>query len=120
MDAAAPAFPNRHGKHLSRHGVGFILRKASESAQVACSSLEQKRVHPHLIRHTTAMHLLQSGVDPVVLALWLGHESLETTHVYVEADLQMKRDALEKLVPVGKSARPFKPDDSIMAFLERL
>ncbi len=66
------------------------------------------------------MHLLQSGVDPAVIALWLGHERLETTHVYVEADLQMKREALEKLAPAGKPARPFKPDDALMTFLAGL
>lgn len=115
-----PAFPNARAGHLSRHGVAFIVHKAFESARVACTSLEHKHVHPHLVRHTTAMHLLQSGVDPVVIALWLGHESLETTHIYVEADLQMKRDALEKLAPAGRSARPFKPSDSLMTFLERL
>ncbi len=66
------------------------------------------------------MHLLQSGVDPVVIALWLGHESVETTHIYVEADLQMKREALEKLAPAGRPARSFKPDDSLMIFLAGL
>ena len=116
----APAFPNARAGHLSRHGVAFIVRKAFESARAVCPSLEHKRVHPHLVRHTTAMHLLQSGVDPAVIALWLGHERLETTHVYVEADLQMKRDALEKLAPAGKPARPFKPDDALMTFLAGL
>lgn len=115
-----PAFPNARAGHLSRHGVAYIVHKAFESARVACPSLEHKHVHPHLVRHTTAMHLLQSGVDPMVIALWLGHESPETTHIYVEADLQMKREALEKLAPAGKPARPFKPDDSLMTFLAGL
>ena len=114
------AFPNAHGNHLSRHGVAYIVHKAFELGRVDCPSFKQKRVHPHLIRHTTAMHLLQSGVDPAVIALWLGHESVETTHVYVEADLQMKREALDKLAPAGRPARPFKPDDSLMAFLAGL
>ncbi len=122
MDVAPadPAFPNARAGHLSRHGVAFIVHKASESARATCPSLGHKRVHPHLVRHTTAMHLLQSGVDPAVIALWLGHESLETTHIYVEADLQMKREALEKLAPAGRPARPFKPDDSLMTFLAGL
>lgn len=114
------AFPNARGGHLSRHGVAFIVRKAFESARAECPSLKHKRVHPHLIRHTTAMHLLQSGVDPAVIALWLGHESLETTHVYVEADLQMKREALDKLAPAGRPVRSFKPGDSLMTFLAGL
>ena len=66
------------------------------------------------------MHLLQSGVDPTVIALWLRHERLETTHIYVEADLKMERDALEKLTPAGSPARPFNPDDSLMTFLAGL
>lgn len=114
------AFPNARGGHLSRHGVAFIVHKAHELSRVDCPSLKHKRVHPHLIRHATAMHLLQSGVDPAVIALWLGHECVETTHVYVEADLQMKREALDKLAPAGRPARPFKPDDSLMAFLAGL
>jgi len=117
---AEPAFPNARTGHLSRHGVAYIVGKAFNSARVACPSLEHKRVHPHLIRHTTAMHLLQSGVDLAVIALWLGHESLETTHIYVEADLQMKRQALDKLAPAGRPARPFTPDDSLMTFLAGL
>ncbi len=119
-EPTSPAFPNARTGHLSRHGVAFILRKASESARAACPSLDQKRVSPHTIRHTTAMHLLQSGVDPAVIALWLGHESLETTHIYVEADLEMKRQALGKIAPAGKAARPFKPDDPLLAFLKAL
>ena len=66
------------------------------------------------------MHLLQSGVDPSVIALWLGHESLDTTHIYVEADLEMKRQALGKLAPAGKAARPFKPDGPLLTFLTAL
>ena len=72
------------------------------------------------LRHTTAMHLLQSGVDITVIALWLGHESLETTHIYIEADLQMKQQALEKVEPAGQSFRRFTPSDDLLAFLSAL
>ena len=77
-------------------------------------------VSPHVIRHTTAMHPLQAGVDVATIALWLGHERLETTHHYVEADLQLKEIALRKLDPLGQSTRRFKADSSLMTFLASL
>ncbi len=79
-----------------------------------------KRVSPHVIRHTTAMHLLQAGVDPATIALWLGHESLESTHMYIEADLAMKERALAKLAPLGPTMRRFKADDALLGFLATL
>jgi site-specific recombinase XerD len=79
-----------------------------------------KRVSPHVIRHTTAMHLLQAGVDLSVLALWLGHESIETTHGYLEADIATKERALAMLSPAHTSLRRFKPGDELLGFLERL
>jgi len=82
--------------------------------------LSAKKVTPHVLRHTTAMHLLQSGVDMAVIALWLGHESIETTHVYIEADLKMKQQALEKLPPLGTAPRQFRPNDKLLTFLEAL
>jgi integrase/recombinase XerD len=86
----------------------------------ACPSLATKRVTPHLIRHGTAMHFLQSGVDIAVIALWLGHEDVQTTHVYLQADLAMKEKALNKLAsPETKVAR-FKPCDEVLAFLASL
>ena len=78
------------------------------------------RVSPHVVRHTTAMHLLQAGVDMATIALWLGHERLETTHQYVEADLQLKEDALRKLEPLGQRTQRFKADSSLLAFLASL
>jgi len=77
-------------------------------------------VTPHLIRHTSAMHLLQAGVDMAVIALWLGHESIETTHIYVEADLAIKERALERIAPANCSVRRFKADDTLLAFLASL
>ncbi len=81
-----PLFPNRNGRPLSRSGVEDRLEVAVKKASETCPSLRDKNVSPHTIRHTTAMHLLQSGVDLTVIALWLGHDSVETTHQYVEAD----------------------------------
>ena len=73
-----------------------------------------------MLRHTTAMHLLQSGVDITVIALWLGHESPETTHIYVEADLKTKEQALQNLAPAGKGFHRFRPGDALLAFLDTL
>lgn len=114
------AFPNARGRPLTRFGIAYILGQAVELAQVHCQSLRTKRVSPHVLRHTTAMHLLQGGVDVAVIALWLGHESLETTHVYVEADLAMKQRALAKLTPAATRSRRYKPDDQLLAFLTAL
>ena len=113
-------FPSARGRRLSRHGVSYLLRRAASRAAPACPSLRSKHISPHLIRHSTAMHLLQAGVDPAVIALWLGHESVQTTHGYVEADLAMKENALDKLAPAGAAPRRFKPADELLAFLATL
>jgi site-specific recombinase XerD len=112
------AFPSARGQRLSRNGVDYILKRAA--ADAACPTLSTKRIHPHAVRHTTGSHLLQSGVDISVIALWLGHESIETTHVYVEADLASKERALTKLAPAGAKVHRFKPNDELMAFLNTL
>jgi site-specific recombinase XerD len=114
----ALAFPNVRGQRLSRNGVDHILKRAATRAN--CPSLNIKRVHPHALRHTTGSHLLQAGVDLSVIALWLGHESIQTTHVYVEADMATKERALSKLDPIGTKARRFKPQDGVLAFLSSL
>jgi integrase/recombinase XerD len=116
------AFPNARRGALTRYGLAHILRQAVKGALNSCPSLANanKRVSPHVIRHTTAMHLLQAGVDPTVIALWLGHESLETTHIYVEADLAMKERALRNLSPPASPLRRFKADDTLMSFLASL
>jgi site-specific recombinase XerD len=111
------AFPNARQGRLTRHGVIYLLDQAVQRARSSCATLGTKRISPHVIRHTTAMHLLQAGVDTTVIALWLGHESIETTHMYVEADLAMKERALGKVAPLGTGVRRFKPDDALMAFL---
>jgi site-specific recombinase XerD len=116
----APVFPNRHGSPMSRSGVEHRLDVAVRAAAGQCSSLRGKNVSPHTWRHTTAMHLLQAGVDITVIALWLGHESPATTHLYVEADLAMKERALAKLQPPGNTAARYQPGDRLLAFLENL
>jgi len=113
-------FPNRAGGRLSSDGVQYLLAKHAERARQNCASLRAKRVFPHLLRHTAAMNLLQAGVDTTVIAMWLGHESIETTHVYLEADLQLKQRVLSKMVPPGTTPSAYKPDDALLAFLKNL
>jgi len=113
-------FPNRNGQTMTRSGVEKRLRVAVRTASQSCSSLRAKRVSPHTLRHTTAMHLLQAGVDITGIAMWLGHENIETTHIYVTADLEMKEKALATLqAPKGGGFR-FRPGDELLAFLEAL
>lgn len=112
------AFPSVRGQRLSRNGLDHILKQAVAHANYP--SLSGKRIHPHAIRHTTGAHLLQSGVDISVIALWLGHESIETTHMYVEADMATKERALQKLAPPGTHVRRFTPNDRVLAFLATL
>ncbi len=116
----APLFPNRHGAAISRSGVESRLRRAVQSAAERCPSLTGRRVSPHTFRHTTAMHLLQAGVDITVIALWLGHESPTTTHGYLEADLTMKRAALAKVAEPTFVAEHYTPEPDLLRFLERL
>lgn len=115
-----PLFPNRSGQTLSRSGVESRLRIAVTNAIKQCPSLENKTISPHIIRHTTAMHLLQAGVDLSVIALWLGHENVTTTHQYLEADLRMKEKALAKLQPPGVHPTRYKPSNDVLSFLDGL
>jgi len=113
-------FTNARGGHLSTDGVQYILDKHIEQARELCPSLKKKRITPHVLRHTCAMELLQSGVDPMIIAIWLGHESVETTQIYLKEDLKMKEKALEKTQePKSKSVR-FKPGDRLLEFLQAL
>lgn len=116
----SPLFPNRRGSRMSRSGVEERLRSVLQAAQKECPSLKGRRISPHSFRHTTAMHLLQSGVDIAVIALWLGHEKPTTTHLYVEADLAMKQRALDRLHRPKRSRGSFHPDDDLLAFLDGL
>ena len=115
-----PLFPNRRGGSLSRDSVEHIVRKHAAVAAQHCPSLQHKRVSPHVLRHSAAMDLLQHGVDSAVIALWLGHESVETTQVYLHADMQMKENALEKSSPANVPIGRYQPDDALLAFLEGL
>lgn len=116
----SPLLPNSTGGFMTRSGIEYRLNRALAAAAEKCTSLTRKHVTPHTIRHTTAMHLLQSGVDITVIALWLGHESTQTTHMYVEADLAMKERALARLEsPIIKGSR-YRPSDKLLKFLESL
>ncbi len=115
-----PLFPNRHGAPLTRAGIEHRLRTAVQLAATRCPTLAGRRISPHTLRHTTAMHLLQSGVDLSVIALWLGHESMATTHLYVEADLAMKERALAKFPGPADKGRRFRATDRLLRFLDGL
>jgi len=119
-DAGQIAFPNARGKALSREGADYLLQQAVQRAIPDCPSLATKNITPHVIRHTTAMHLLQAGVDIATIALWLGHESIETTHVYLQADLAMQEQALEKLDPIEGGWKRFQAEDALLTFLASL
>jgi site-specific recombinase XerD len=115
-----PLFPASSGGPLTRSAVTDRLRRAVQGAIGKCVSLGRSSVSPHTLRHTTAMHLLQSGVDITVVALWLGHESPATTHIYVEADLKMKEAALKAVqTPTEKPVR-YQPTGRLLRFLEEL
>jgi integrase len=116
----AMAFPSVRGEPLTRFAIHLLLRKAVERASSGCGTLKKKRVSPHVVRHSTAMALLQSGVDIAIIALWLGHESIETTNAYLNANLAMKERALAKVLPLGTPFRRFQAIDTLLAFLESL
>ena len=113
-------FPSARGERLSVHGVQYLLNKHRMSASRVCPSLRDKRVTVHRLRHTTAMELLQGGVDRSVIALWLGHERVETTQIYLEATLAMKEKALAKTSPPHGRRGRYKPGDRLLAFLSDL
>lgn len=113
-------FPNHHGGRLSSDGIQYLLKKHISLACQSCPSLKDKRVSPHVLRHTSAMELLQAGIDTSVIALWLGHESVETTQVYLQADLAMKEKIMSKILPHNEYPVRYKPDDGLLAFLKSL
>jgi site-specific recombinase XerD len=114
-------FPSTNGTRLTIHGVQYMLNKPRRAASRVCPTLTHKRVTVHRLRHTAAMDLLQAGVDRSVIALWLGHESIETTQIYLEATLAMKERALAKTDPphTGRAAR-YRPGDQLLGFLNSL
>jgi site-specific recombinase XerD len=117
---AEPAFPSRRGAVLSRDAVERLVAKHTQVAGATCASLRTKNVTPHVLRHTTAVSLLQAGNDRAVIALWLGHESIETTQMYLDADLSMKERALARTAPLRAGPGRYRPDDSLLAFLSGL
>lgn len=114
-------FPNIHGGQLSTDGVQSLLNKYVAQAHSGCVSLRSKRISPHVLRHTAAMELLQAGVDCSVIALWLGHESIETTQTYLHAHIELKEAALAKLKPYERErAKRFRSTDHLLEFLNTL
>lgn len=120
LGSTSALLPNRSGEAMTRSNVTQRLALAVQAAIKTMPSLEQRAISPHTIRHTTAMHLLQSGVEISVIALWLGHESPTTTHQYIEADLAMKEKALARLQDPEIPARRFKATESLLEFLKSL
>ena len=120
LQADAPLLPRRDGKPMTRANVAQRLKLAAEAATTKYPDLAKMSVSPHIIRHSTAMSLLQSGAEPCDIALWLGHESPSTTHMYVEADLAMKERALARLKPPEVKSARYRPPKALMQFLQAL
>jgi integrase/recombinase XerD len=117
---ADPLFPTQSGTALSRDAVEHRLAKYVQIAVGACQSLKQKKVTMHVLRHTAAMRLLRAGIETSMIALWLGHEQIETTHIYLHADLEIKERALATTAPANATPGRFRPNDKLLAFLEAL
>ena len=119
-DPSEPLFPTRQGRQLSRDAVELLVRRHTATATHTCPSLTAKTVTPHVLRHTCAMRLLEASVDTSVIALWLGHESVETTQIYLHADLALKERALARTTPPNTNPGRYQPPDTLLAFLEAL
>jgi integrase/recombinase XerD len=116
-----PLFPTRRGTPLSRGALGRLVAKHTAAATQHCPSLGTKHITPHVLRHTCAMELLHSGTDTAVIALWLGHERVETTHrTYLHADLSIKEQALARTTPLNTKPGRYRPPDQLLAFLDNL
>jgi integrase/recombinase XerD len=119
-DESGFLFPSSSGTRLSADAVQHALAKHVTAAQRACPSLAKKRVTPHVLRHTAAMELLQAGVDRALIAIWLGHEALESTQVYLDADLPLKEAILAKINPPQSKPGGYRPDDQLLNYLKGL
>lgn len=119
-DPGGPLFPARDGRRLSADAVQWLVTKHVAAAAQRCKSLQVKKVTPHTLRHSAAMALLRSGVDPVTIALWLGHESPRSTQPYLHADLELKERALARTTPANAKPGRYRPPDKLLAFLESL
>lgn len=115
-----PVFPSSRGGQMSSDALQKLVARHVATASVKCQSLKEKKVTPHTLRHAAAMSLLIHGVDLSVIALWLGHESTETTQIYLHADMGLKEKALAHTNPSGAVPARYKPADSLLRFLEQL
>src|SRR5205085_12679761 len=118
--SADPLFVTRTGRRLSRDAIEQRVATHAATARANCPSLAGKQLHPHVLRHSCAMSLLQAGVDTTVIALWLGHADVRSTQPYLHADLTIKERALALLTPAAVPAGRYKPPDRVLAFLEAL
>lgn len=119
-DPTQPLFPSRHGRALSRDAIERRITHYATLAAQSCPSLHDKTVTAHVLRHTTAMRLLHAGVDTSVIALWLGHVSVETTQIYLHADMTLKEKALSRTRPPNSPRGRYQPPDTLLAWLEGL
>ena len=115
-----PLFPTRQGRPLSRYTVGLLISKHAQAAVIGCPSLKPKRITPHTLRHTAAMLWRAKGVDIATIALLLGHESTQTTHIYEHADPALKEEAIARTAPLGIKPGRYRPSDTLLAFLDGL
>lgn len=115
-----PVFPSSGGRVMSADALQRVVKIHVVKAREKCPSLAEKRVTPHTLRHTAAMNLLRRGVDLTVIALWLGHESTQTTQTYIHADMQLKERALANATSSGRTPKRFRPSDALLAFLDGL
>jgi site-specific recombinase XerD len=119
-DPASPLFPGPRGRPLTRSAIEHMVTRHASTAAARSPSLAAKHLSPHTLRHTAAMQLLHAGVDTTVIALWLGHESTETTQIYLHADMTLKEKALARTTPAGTKPGRYRPPDPLLAFLESL
>jgi integrase/recombinase XerD len=113
-------FPSVNGGSMSSDAVQYLVSKHAAVAAKKCRFLKSKRITPHVLRHTAAMELLQAGIDHAMIALWLGHESVETTQIYLEADLSLKEKLLESFAPVRVNKGRYIADDKLLDFLRAI
>ncbi|MGH2944019.1 MAG: tyrosine-type recombinase/integrase [Solirubrobacteraceae bacterium] len=115
-----PLFPTSRGRALSRDAIALLVSKHASAANRSCPTLSKKTISPHTLRHTAAMNLLHAGIDSTVIALWLGHESVEATQIYLHADMAIKERALTRTTPPNSTPGRYRPPDTLLAFLEGL
>ncbi len=115
-----PLFPTGRGRPLSRDAIALLVKKHASTASHSCPTLTNKTISPHVLRHTAAMNLLHAGVNSTVIALWLGHESVEATQIYLHADMAIKEQALTRTTPPNTTPGRYRPPDTLLTFLEAL